>query len=218
MTGRKVLVVAPHALDEVLGCGGAMARHAEEGDEVRVLVLSGDGTDRDLARRDAAEKAARLLGAESPEFCGYFENRLDTMAIVDIVGRIEAALQSYRPVTLYVSYGGNLNIDHRIAFQAAATAARPVLGQSVAHFYAYEVPSSTDWAVAGLGPAFRPRRYVGIGPQLELKRAALLAYGEEMRPHPHSRSVEAVMALATRRGAEVGLVAAEAFDVLRETI
>lgn len=216
MAGRSVLVVAPHGLDEVLGCGGTMARHAAGGDRVCILILSGDGTGRDEARRAAAGKAAALLGAQAPEFCGLPENRLDTMALSEVVGRIEDAVRRHGPGTVYVSHGGNLNVDHQIAFRAAATAIRPAPGQPVAQFYAYEVPSSTDWAVDGIGAAFRPQRFVDIGGYLGRKKSALELYGDEMRPSPHARSIEAVLGLAARRGAEIGLQAAEAFMVLRE--
>ena len=215
MSGAPVLVIAPHALDEVLGCGGTMARHAAAGRKVHILVLCGDGTGLDGKRREAAVGAAALLGAETPRFAGFPENRSDTLPLGDVVGVIERTVNEIKPATVYVSHGGNLNIDHQTAFRAAATALRPMPGGSVAEFYAYEIASSTDWAPPGFGAAFVPNRFVDITALMAKKRQALELYAFDMRPEPHARSITALENLARARGATVGLAAAEAFAVLR---
>lgn len=215
---HTVLVVAPHGLDEALGCGGAMARHADEGDTVHVLILFGDGTGRDAARRLNALKAARILGAQPPRFAGFPENRSDTIPLLEVVGAIEKCVAELKPTIVYVSHGGNLNIDHQTSFKAAVTALRPVPGSSVRAIYSYEILSSTDWAPAGLGARFEPNRFVEISAQLARKRLALQAYGDEMRPVPHARSLDNVEALARLRGATFGVSAGEAFAVVRESV
>lgn len=215
MTEGPVLVIAPHALDEVLGCGGAMARAADAGRKVYVLVLSGDGQGVDGKRREAAGKAAALLGAEPPRFAGFPENKSDTVPLGDLVSVIEKAVNELRPSTVYVSHGGNLNIDHQTTFRAAATALRPVPGSPVAEFLAYEIASSTDWAPPGFGESFRPTYFVDIGNALARKIQALELYAFDMRPEPHARSIKALENLARARGATAGFAAAEAFAVLR---
>ncbi len=215
---RSVLVIAPHGLDEALGCGGTIARHADESDVVHVLVLFGDGTGRDTARRVNAGKAARILGAQAPRFGGFPENRSDTVPLLEIVGAVERAIGEVRPEIVYVSHGGNLNVDHQTSFRAAATALRPAPGSPVHAILAYEILSSTDWAPPGIGEPFVPNRFVEITGQLERKLRALEAYGDEMRPAPHSRSVEGARRLAALRGQTVGVPAAECFGVLREVI
>lgn len=214
---RTILVIAPHGLDEALGCGGAMARHADEGDAVHVLILFGDGTGRDAARRVNAQKAAKILGANAPRFAGFPENRSDTVPLLDVVAAIERCAAEVKPNVVYVSHGGNLNVDHQTSFRAAATALRPVPGASVRAIYAYEILSSTDWAPAGTGAPFLPNRFVEISAQLERKLQALEAYGDEMRPAPHARSLEGVRALARHRGGTIGVEAAETLAVVRES-
>jgi LmbE family N-acetylglucosaminyl deacetylase len=213
--GKTVLVVAPHALDEALGCGGTMARHADEGDTVHTLVLFGDGTGRDAQRRVNALAAAKILGSNTPRFVGFPENRSDTIPLVDIVVAIERCVNEIKPQTVYVSNGGNLNIDHQTSFKATATALRPVPGSPVREIFTYEILSSTDWAPVGFGDYFQPVRFVDVGAQIERKIKALKAYGDEMRPSPHARSLEAVTALAKIRGGTAGFEAAEGFAVLR---
>jgi LmbE family N-acetylglucosaminyl deacetylase len=215
---RTVLVIAPHGLDEALGCGGTMARHADEGDAVHVLILFGDGSGRDAARRINAQKAAQILGARPPRFGGFTENRSDTLPLLDIVAVVEKCVAELKPEVVYVSHGGNLNVDHQTSFRAAATALRPVPGSGVRAIYAYEILSSTDWAPAGFGEPFQPQRFVEVTPQLERKIKALEVYADEMRPAPHSRSVAGVRALALLRGGTIGVESAEALAVLRERV
>jgi len=215
MSGGSVLVVAPHALDEALGCGGAIRRHADAGDTVATLILFGDGTGHDRGRRITAGKAAELLGTSPPRFGGFPENRSDTLPLGEIVGVVESVVAEFQPATVYVSHGGNLNIDHQMAFRATATALRPVPDLSVRLLLGYEILSSTDWAPPGFGAPFLPTRYVDISSHLDRKLAALQIYEGEMRDPPHARTLESVRALAARRGMTVGLPAAEAFTVLR---
>lgn len=215
MTDAPVLVIAPHALDEVLGCGGTIALETSVGRKVHVLILCGDGSGHDGKRREAAGKVAMLLGAEPPRFAGFPENRTDTVPLGNVVGVIETTVSEIGPSTVYVSHGGNLNIDHQTAFKAAATALRPMPGSPVAEFFSYEIASSTDWAPAGFGKPFRPTCFVEISGVLDRKLKALEFYSFDMRPEPHARSIKALETLARARGASVGMAAAEAFSVLR---
>jgi N-acetylglucosamine malate deacetylase 1 len=213
-----VLVISPHAMDEALGCGGTMARHVETGEEVETLVVFGDGSGMDAKRRLTAPAAAAILGSASPRFAGMPENRSDTLPLIDVIATIEKAIAELRPQTLYVPHGGNLNIDHQTAFRAALTAARPVPAGVVRAIYAYEIPSSTEWAPVGVAAPFLPTRFVDVSATLPKKMRALDCYAAELRDAPHSRSVEGIRALAQLRGNNVGMGAAEAFMVVRELV
>jgi LmbE family N-acetylglucosaminyl deacetylase len=127
-------------------------------------------------------------------------------------------VREVKPDLVYASHPGNLNIDHRRVYEATVTALRPQPGLSARATYAYEILSSTNWAPRGIGPAFRPQRFVDIGDSFELKLKALELYGDEMRPSPHARSLEAVKAHAAYRGSTVGLAFAEAFEIIREIV
>lgn len=210
-----VLIIAPHALDEVLGCGGTMAAHAAAGEPVHVLVLCGDGSGLDGKRREGAAFAAKLLGSEAPRFGGFPENKSDTIPIGSVVSLIEDVVRQVKPRTVYVSHGGNLNIDHQTAFRATATALRPVPGGTVARLFSYEILSSTDWAPPGFGAPFLPTHFVDIGQTIDKKMHALKGYEVDLRPEPHARSMASIERLARSRGNSVGLAAAEAFAVLR---
>ena len=219
-----VLVVAAHADDEALGCGGAMLRHSQGGDAVHVLFLADGETARGAqtsgkiaARREQAVAACAILGAERPQFLDFSDNRMDTVALLDIVKAVETVIDAVKPVIIYTHHGGDLNVDHRIAHQAVMTACRPQPGSTVRSIYAFEVASSTGWAGPSHAP-FVPARFVSVAGQMEGKRRALQCYADEMRPFPHIRSIEAIEALAHWRGASVGVPAAEAFEVIREVV
>jgi LmbE family N-acetylglucosaminyl deacetylase len=221
----KVLVVAAHPDDEALGCGGTIARHKAKGDEVSLLVLT-DGVgaravdgewvqhagDRKQRSTALSRAAAILLGSGNVRHASLPDNQLDTVPLLRVVQLVEDFVGASDVV--YTHHAGDLNIDHRITHQAVMTACRPMPGSTVKALYAFEVPSSTEWA-SEANQAFRPNHFVDISATLDKKMEALKAYDEEMRPFPHPRSYEAVEALAKWRGASVGLRAAEAFMTLR---
>lgn len=218
---KVVLIVAAHTDDEALGCGGTIARHVAEGDSVFAVFMADGVTSRaeadqnDLASRNcAAEKARKILGIRENFYLGLPDNRLDSVPLIDVIQRLEPIIRKLKPSIIYTHYHGDLNVDHRITHQAVLTACRPMPGSSVQAIYAFEVMSSTEWATPMADP-FVPNHYVDISGQLSTKLEALRAYEMEMRETPHSRSIEHMKYLAHHRGHIVGLVAAEAFVMVR---
>ncbi len=221
-----VLVVAAHPDDELLGCGGTVARHIQSGDEVHVLILA-EGAASRFDRRDqtvenridelrtSAAQAAELLGLNEPRFGGLPDNRMDGLDLLDVVKIIETCVRETSANTVYTHHSGDLNVDHLVTHKAVVTACRPLPGMSVSHIYAFETPSSTEW-VGDPVVAFGPRHFVNVADYLDLKLKALSLYENEMRSFPHPRSLEAVENLARYRGSSVGISAAEAFEVVRQ--
>lgn len=218
----KVLVVAAHPDDEVLGCGGTIAWHAERGHDVKVLILAEGVTSRqvkptggnakalsNLAK--SARRANKLLGVEQVELLGFPDNRMDSLARLDIIQTVENRVASWKPEVVYTHHAGDLNIDHQITHEAVITACRPSPGQCVTTVLCFEVPSSTEWRMAGVAQDFHANWFVDITRFLELKSRALHEYADEMRPWPHPRSIQATEHLARWRGASTGVDAAEAF-------
>ena len=227
---QKVLVVAAHPDDEVLGCGGTISRHADFGDQVQVLVVAEGATsrhqDRDRvqvvdelsALAQGAQMAGSILGAAGVELLDLPDNRLDSLDRLDLIKRIEERVDHHNPSCVYVHHAGDVNVDHRRLHEAVVTACRPSPGHVVKRLLSFEVASSTEWQVPGSAPAFQPNWFVDISTQWERKREALEAYASEMRSWPHARSLEAVEHLARWRGAQVGVEAAEAFCLLRQLL
>lgn len=218
---ERILVIAAHPDDEALGCGATLKLHAERGDDISILFLADGVSARDgktdglAARQAAAQAAAKLMGARRPLFLTFPDNRLDTVPLLDLAKAIEEHANRIKPTVAYIHHGGDLNVDHRRAHQAAMTAFRPLPNGSVRKIYAFETMSSTEWSTTAIGPAFHPDRFVDIARLLDLKLELLDIYNKEMREFPHPRSAQAVRSLALWRGASAGLGAAEAFKTIR---
>jgi LmbE family N-acetylglucosaminyl deacetylase len=218
---ETVMVIAAHADDEALGCGGTMARLAAEGAQINVVFMADGVHSRKSSsqnhlklRREAAEKAQKILRSERCHFLNLPDNQMDQVPFLKIVQKLEALIEKYKPKVIFTHFHGDLNVDHRITQQAVMTACRPLPGCPVKKIYGFEVPSSTEWATPGKEP-FSPTFFVDIGPFVEKKKKALEAYSMEMREKPHARSMNHVEALARHRGNSTGVEAAEAFVVYR---
>lgn len=218
----NVLIIAAHPDDEVLGCGGTIAKLAAEGKQVEILILGEGAASRGGSAKEIeqlqthARNAANILGAANVRFASLPDNRFDTVALLDIIKQIEAVVDELKPETVFTQHGGDLNVDHQITFRAVMTAVRPMAGSPVRALYAYEVGSSTEWAFQQFAPVFRPSLFVDISGFLDKKIAAMQAYESEARPAPHPRSPEVLRAQAAVRGSAVGLAAAEAFETIWE--
>jgi len=218
---NNILVVAAHPDDEVLGCGGTIAKHVHEGDSVTVFFMTngvsaraGDQSIEELKRKESAISALGKLGVENVKFGAFPDNKMDTVPLIEITQFIEKYVLEYAPNIIYTHFSDDLNIDHQLTHQAVMTACRPQSWSSVKEIYCFEVLSSTEWN-SSTQNKFNPTKFVDITKYYSAKIEALMDYKQEMRAFPHSRSVEAVEALAIIRGAIVGLNRAEAFHVER---
>lgn len=212
----RILVVAAHPDDETLGCGGTITKLTASGHEVHVAILS-EGRGDIAAVQAQGREAAQVLGVKEVVVCGLPDQVFDTLPLLDVVKVIEGLLEKVGPTTVFTHHGGDLNLDHQIVHRAVLTAARPMTGSSVRSIYAYEVPSSSDWAFHRFEPVFQPNFFVDISETLDTKLAALAKYEAEAREFPHPRSSEAIRAAALRWGSSVGCPAAEAFELILAT-
>ncbi len=218
---REILIVAAHPDDEVLGCGGTIAKHVASGDNLHLVFMADGVGARDgnvplelQERMQATQRAAAILGVNDPHFLGLPDNSMDGMPLIDIVRPLERIIQMIKPQVIYTHHYGDLNIDHRLTHQAVMTACRPQPSSHVYEILCFEVMSSTEWATPGLAP-FLPNVFVDISAYWDIKSKALEAYSAELRPPPHSRSMLGLESLARHRGHSVGVNMAEAFTLVR---
>ena len=219
----RVIVVAAHADDEALGCGGTIAKHISLGDDVSVIfmtrgVASREGLNEvdseENKRKNAASSALRELGVDNFHQFDFPDNKMDSVALLDIVTALEDVFSLFKPTVVYTHYLHDLNVDHQVTNKAVMTVCRPQRWSSVQRVLSFEVLSSSEWSSPST-MTFRPQYIVDISDQWCKKLNALKCYELEMREFPHSRSFEAVEALAILRGATHGFKKAEAFFVER---
>ncbi len=230
MSKRKILVVAAHPDDEVLGCGATLALRKKQGWETHLLVLATGITGREkTAKKNTQNSSAikklreemaavkKILGFTSTAALDFPDNRMDTVSKMDLSHAIKEVIEKIRPTVIFTHHPGDYNWDHTVTFDSVLMAARTSPGESSPEeIYSFEVLSSTERSWQEGSRAFHPNIYVNVKTTIELKKQALLAYTTEYRPYPHPRSTEGIEYLARKRGSEVGLEYAEAFTLIRK--
>ena len=218
---KRILVIAPHADDEILGVGGVMARNIAEGNEVYVCVVTRGEEPlftKELVNKLRAETLAahKFLGITKTYFLEYPAVMLEgvpryklNQSIMDVVSEVE-------PDEVYIPHAGDMQKDHQLVNEAVMVAVRPKYTHKISAVYAYETLSETEWNIPNTVNAFIPNVYVDIGSYIETKKKALAYFATQVSDFPDPRSLEAVEALAKYRGSTVKANAAEAFALIRE--
>lgn len=227
MTNKIIGVIAAHPDDEVLGCGGTIAKHTNNGDIVHILIMAEGATSRsEIYNREkqakelnrlakSAEKASKTLGAKSLTLLDFPDNRMDSVDRLDVIKEIEKFILVNSPEIIYTHSASDINIDHQIVHDSVITACRSKPGNSLKSILCFEILSSTEWQTPDSQRYFLPNWFEEISSTLKIKLKALSCYHQEMCYWPHSRSYKAVEVLASWRGAIVGVDAAEAFVLSR---
>lgn len=218
---RTALVLAPHPDDEVLGCGGTIARLTQAGAAVHVgIVTRADGpsfpADTVATGRREAAAAHRLLAVRQTHYLDQPAVGLDAIPAAALNRAIGDLIEAVAPDTLFVPFLGDVHMDHQRVFQSAMVAVRPRCRRVPAQVFAYETLSETNWYAPGITPAFVPDTYVDISGTIETKLQAFACFASQVRSFPDERSITAIRALAVMRGATVFREAAEAFKVVRQ--
>ncbi len=223
---HNILVVAAHPDDEILGLGATIKRLTDEGNTANVIIL-GEGLtsrkdNRSETQRDDLNKlktqsvaAAKTVGYSNVEFYDLPDNRFDSIDLLDIIKIVQKYVDQYNPDTIFTHHFGDLNIDHRITFEAVITACRPVNNNGVENIVCFETPSSTEWNFKYGDSSFKPSLFYDVENTLEFKLRAMEHYLTESTVYPHPRSAEALSVIAKRWGTVVGVNAAEAFEIVR---
>lgn len=217
----RVLVIAAHMDDEVLGMGGTIAKHVKAGDDVTVCIACKRAYNHQFdpgvvqEEKEATKSAAEILGYKDVRFLDLRDELLDER-LLDVIVPLEECVLKVMPSVVYTHHRGDSNQDHRAVFHATLIACRTVSSPKVPRLLAYEVASSTDIAPPFPEYAFQPNFYVNISDFLDRKIEAMKAYKRELREFPHPRSAKGIEVLAQKRGMEIGFLAAEAFMVIRD--
>lgn len=221
---KKILIVAAHPDDEVLGCFGTVAKLIKDGYEAHTLILGEGKTSRDDSRiveskKDELsilnyeiKKANETIGIKKTHVYNFPDNRFDSVDLLDIVKVVSSVKDEIKPDIIFTHFENDLNIDHQITYKAVLTATRPMNDESVKEIYSFEILSSTEW---NYPLSFSPDVFFDIEDTLDLKLKAMREYESELREYPHPRSLDGIELNAKYNGMRVGRKYVEAFKSVR---
>lgn len=217
-TSKRVLVIAAHPDDELLGVGGTIALHAANGDEVTCVVVAAANLKHNIYGAKDVHSQARLaaatIGVHELKLLDFPDQGLDSFSLVDIISPLESIVAEVQPHVVYLQYGYDINRDHQILFQAALVATRPI-EKHIEGIFAFDTVSSTEWAYPR---TFIPDTWVDISTTLQKKLEAMACYEIELRDWPHPRSLRSLRAKAESAGSQVVAEAAECFMTIRRIL
>ena len=217
----KVLVIAPHPDDEVIGVGGTIAKRTASGDDVYVCVVT-KGYRPLFAEmlveqsRNECRQADKILGVKETIFLDFPAVMLETVPRHELNGKIAEVFQKIKPDEVYIPHRGDMQIDHQIVVDAAMVAVRPRGSNFPKRVYAYETLSETGLNIPNVVNDFIPTVYEDISETFQQKLEAMDIFQSQLADFPNARSLGAIEALAKFRGATVNRKAAEAFALIRE--
>jgi len=219
----NIMVVAPHPDDEVLGCGGIIAKNVAQRHNVYVSIMTNGNIgapelySEDNVRivRGEAKQAHDILGVKETFFYDFPAPRLETTPSYQISNELNSLYKSLTIDTIYLPHRGDIHKDHGVIFYAGLVAARPIDNCTVKTIYTYETLSETEWAAPFANDAFIPNVFEEITDYLSLKLNAIKCFKSQLKLFPHPRSIESIESLARNRGVIVGYPFAEAFALIR---
>jgi methionyl-tRNA formyltransferase/LmbE family N-acetylglucosaminyl deacetylase len=216
--GHRVLAVAAHPDDEVLGVGGTLIRHFKSGDEVRaVIVCSAHSIRYREGEHDQpgdSQRAGYYLGARVGGL-GFPDQRLDAGSNLELIQALEREIRDFQPDIVYTHHWGDVNADHVRIAEAMDVATRPYAAPWIQRLYAFHTPSSSEWTASGRDRPFTPTVFIDIAEELDRKLDAMRCYRSELRPYPHPRSLRSLRERAGHWGSVANLTAAEPLALLR---
>lgn len=218
---KRVIVISAHPDDEVLGAGGTLLRHVQQGDKVywliatNVSVEQGFSEERVKTRQEEIKKVEKLLGIEETFHLNYTPMRLSSGDLYEIIPRISKVFLDVKPEIIYCLNRSDAHSDHRVTFDAVMACTKSFRYPFIKQVLLYECISETEFAPALHEKAFIPNYFVDISIFLKEKLKAMEIYKSEIGDHPFPRSLKNIEALATYRGASVGVKFAEAFQLIK---
>lgn len=217
----NVLVVAPHADDEMIGVGGTIVKHIAQNNKVYICIAT-KGAQPIFENayvdkiRDETIKSHKFIGIEKTYFLDFPAVMLEQIPRHEINGELLKVINETKPDIVYIPHFGDMQKDHQIIAEAAMVAVRPKYEYMIKAVYAYETLSETEWNIPHAANAFIPNVFNDISEFLDSKLEAMKIYESQLADFPNPRSLVAIEALAGYRGSTINVNAAEAFMLIRE--
>jgi len=218
---KKILVIAPHNDDEIIGMGGTILKHIDNGDEVSVCIVtrgypplfSEEGT---ALNKEETKRCHKFMGISKTCCFDLPAAMLESVERHKLNAMFVDLIQEIKPDIVYIPHYGDMQKDHQLVVDASMVALRPKYSHVVQKIYAYETLSETGWNVPSIQNEFIPNAFVDISSYLDRKLECMRFYKSQLADFPQARSIGAIEHLARYRGALMGMQAAEAFMTIRE--
>jgi LmbE family N-acetylglucosaminyl deacetylase len=218
----RILVIAPHADDELLGCGGMLLRAREEGHTIAWLLVTSIQDGFSWGENKIQERVSEIsqvregLGILPKHFYNlmFVPAELDSVSQKSIYEKISDAITNFEPDDIFIPHFGDIHSDHKLVFALSASCSKWFRYPFIKRVFSYETVSETDFSLRP-SEAFIANYYINISGYLDKKIELMKIYKSEFRAHPFPRSEEVLQSLARLRGAQAGYAEAEAFSLLR---
>lgn len=217
----KVIIISAHPDDETLGAGGTILKHKENGEEVHWLIVTnvfeseGFSKERVLSRKQEIEEVSKLYSFNKVYNLDYPTMKLNDTILFELVNKISHIFQELEPEIIYVMNRSDAHSDHRIVFDAVMSCTKSFRYPYVKKVLMYECLSETEFAPILPERVFQPNYFVNISDFLDKKIEIMKIFDSELGEHPFPRSIKNIEALATYRGATIGVNYAEAFQLIK---
>lgn len=217
----KVIIISAHPDDETLGAGGTLLKHKNQGDEINWLIVTdvfeneGFSKERVLSRKLEIEIVSRHFSFNNVYKLGYPTMKLNDTVLFELVNKISSIFQELKPEIIYVMNRSDAHSDHRIVFDAVMSCTKSFRYPYVKKVLMYECLSETEFAPILPERVYQPNYFVDISDFIEKKIEIMKIFNSELGEHPFPRSIKNIEALATYRGATVGVKYAESFQIIK---
>lgn len=218
---KKVIVISAHPDDEIIGCGGTLLKHVNNGDEVSWLIITnvleskGFTKQRVDSRQQEIATVQNLMNFKHVIKFDFPTMSLDSSSLNELIPKISEVFNELNPEVIYVMNRSDAHSDHRITFEAVLACTKSFRYPFIKSVLMYECISETEFAPALPEKVFQPNYFVDVTDFFEKKIDIMKVYESELSEHPFPRSIRNIEALATFRGASVGVEYAEAFQLIK---
>jgi len=219
----RVMVIAPHPDDELLGVGGTLIKRKLAGYKLAWVIVTSiseaNGWDKALVKEKIkqVENIRDLVGFDHVYELDFPATSIDSIPIKQIVSSISQCIHDFEPDEIFIPSMSDVHTDHQVTHKAAISCVKWFRNPSIKKVLVYETLSETNFGL-GRNSCFNPNVYINIEDSFDKKIYCLRSYDAETGVFPFPRSEIAITALAQLRGSAAGYKYAEAFELLIERL
>ncbi len=217
---KNILVIAPHADDEILGVGGTISKYIQKSFKVIVLIMTNASIKNKKKFpiklmqkiRKESQVANKSLGVNKLLFYDFPALNLDSSYIAEIADAISENILKYKPHKIFIPNINDIHTDHIVVHEACLVACRPNNNFKIREVLSYETLSETEWGKI----QFNPNRFeILTQNHIQKKIKAFQKYKSQVKKNFHPRSINGIKNLAKFRGSNISVKFAEAFQTIR---